>query len=803
VDIGAIQSKNNNSFIMRYGGIFILWLIGLIMSFLAFTTVNYYEHQHSRQQFESSFKDKVTSLTQAVSAIDKVFLATRSLLDIKTPITQADFSRLVTNDFLANTGMQGIEWAPAIYRSKMAQFEQHVRQSGFFDYQVREMQRANSVCSTKPGEFIYPVLFAEPADIIGHELGVDLSSDCKLGSEMFNAMNSHKITSVSFLNEQNELGLRLLLPVFFTEDIEQSDLRGYLVGIVMINQLIDSMWGNITRSIHDHLAIYDAGNRNQKIYDSNWREACQNNCEQLETVISLQANIPFANQLWSIEFNRNTHDTRVHYYAYAAASVILVIIAGLSIYLWSSINRVRWANSLVDERTKCLQHKAHHDDLTQLLNKQALSRELTKLKTQQGRRNNDGFSLLFIDLDHFKKVNDTKGHLVGDQLLQQVAYRLKQSARGDDLLFRFGGDEFAVILPQGYSSNTVATAAKRILNRLEQVYIINEDKFRIGASIGISIITANNFDVNEVIRNADIAMYEAKRLGRGQIVFYQTKMHKRLVYRQDIENELVEAIHSRALSFYLQPIHNENGLLGFEALSRWQHPEKGMIYPDDFISVAEETGLIHQLGSWLIDTACQYLAQWLRVYGKDDCPYISINVSPLQLTNSQIVIQIQEALVRYKIPGRLLAIELTESALIDNKQVVRDNLIQLRLLNIRVFLDDFGTGFSSLSLLQDFPIDVLKIDRSFIQGVDEENEGSKKLVKAMITMAHALNMKVVAEGVETSSTLYWLNKAQCHSMQGYYFSKPIAGKNLKKYLAQEMQPLRRDYSSTTALISEY
>jgi len=794
LNFSAIQGKNINHFIIRYGAIILLWLLGVIVSFLAFTTVNYYEQQHSRQQFESSFKDKVTSLTQAVSAIDKVFLATHSMLDIKTPITQEDFSRLITNDFLANTGMQGLEWAPAIDRADLLKFEQKVRLNGLFDYQIRIMKAENSLCSTKPSELIYPVLFAEPADIIGHESGLELSSDCKLGGKMSNALNSHKISSVSFHNDQNELGLRLLLPVFFTDNAKQFGLRGYIVGIVMMNQLIDSMWGNITSSNHEQLTIYNSGDKNHKIYDSKWRKECHKNCEQLTALISLQTNIPFANQLWLIEFNKNTQDARSHYYAYAAALVILMIISGLSLYLWASINRVRWANSLVDERTKSLQHQAHHDDLTQLLNKQALTRELNKLQPLQERRNDDGFSLLFIDLDHFKKVNDTMGHLVGDKLLQQVAHRLKKSVRDDDLLFRFGGDEFAVILAQGYCANTIATTATRILQRLEQVYVIDEDKFRIGASIGVALITDNNFSVSEIIRNADIAMYEAKRLGRGQIIFYQANMYQRLVDRQCIENELADTIHNRALSLYLQPIHSSKGLLGFEALSRWQHPEKGMIYPDDFISVAEETGLIHQLGYWLIDTSCQCLSKWLRLYGKDACPYISINVSPLQLENSQIVIQIEEALRRYKIPARLLAIELTESALIDNKQIVKDNLIKLRSLNIRIFLDDFGTGYSSLSLLQDFPIDVLKIDRSFIKGVDGGNQDSQKLVKAIITMAHALNMKVVAEGVETIHALNWLISAQCNSMQGYYFSKPIADQQLRDYLAKEMYQQKQNYS---------
>jgi len=322
------------------------------------------------------------------------------------------------------------------------------------------------------------------------------------------------------------------------------------------------------------------------------------------------------------------------------------------------------------------------------------------------------------------------------------------------------------------------------LRLIQPVYHGNND---IGSSlrgyiVGIVMIKDSNINVSEVIRNADIAMYEAKRLGRGKIVFYQNDMYKSLVYRQGIENDLAEAINTNGLSLYLQPIHNLNGLVGFEALSRWQHPEKGMIFPDEFISVAEETGLIHQLGYWLLEESCQYLSMWINQYGIDDCPYISVNFSPIQLENTQIVNQIEAALKRYKIPEKLLAVELTESALIGNKKIVKDNLIKLRALNVRVFLDDFGTGYSSLSLLKDFPIDVLKIDRSFITGVDQASEDSQNLVKAIINMTHALNMKVVAEGVETNSVLNWLLNVQCDLVQGYYFSKPLSEQQLPLYL---------------------
>jgi predicted signal transduction protein with EAL and GGDEF domain len=333
---------------------------------------------------------------------------------------------------------------------------------------------------------------------------------------------------------------------------------------------------------------------------------------------------------------------------------------------------------------------------------------------------------------------------------------------------------------------TINLGAEKILKRLEQVYIIGDNKYHIGASIGVYSSNAAVTSANDVIRNADIAMYEAKRLGRGRVVFYQANMHQSLVLRQAIENELVDAIHRDQLSIYLQPIHDNQHLKGFEALSRWHHPIKGVILPDQFIKVAEETGLIHQFGQWLIESACIQLQTWLVSYSQNNCPYISINVSPIQLSQGEVVEHITRALRKYQVPSKLLAIELTESALINNKVIVKQNLAVLQTLGVKVFLDDFGTGYSSLSLLRDFPIDVLKIDRSFIFDIANKtiNQDSKNLIKAMINMAKALNMTVVAEGVEDLTTLAWLNAEGCHLMQGYYYSEPMPLEQLDRYLAK-------------------
>ena len=784
-----------SEFLQRYSIIVLLLLIGCSLSYVAFTAVDYYESQYNQQQFQAKFKGKVTSLSQAASAINKVFLATKSMLDINHELTREEFAKLITNDFLLNTGLQGIEWAPSIATKDISSFENKVRASGVFDFQIRNTPTTeNATCKNIEGDNVFPVLFAEPADIIGHELGLQIIGDCSLAEKMNQALLSKSIVSVNFTNKQGEPGLRLLQPVFATINKESSKvLAGYIIGIVMLNELVDSLWGDLINSKEHQLLIYIHNNNKEKIYDSRWREECGFICPPEPSFLNLKTTIPFANQLWIIEFSKLTEETYRPYYSYAVALFILLLSISVSVYLWTSINRVKWAKKLVQQRTESLQHQATHDDLTQLLNKQSLSDVLEKTTKQQSRSTNEGVALVFIDLDHFKKVNDTRGHLVGDMLLKQVAQRLRYAARSEDLVFRFGGDEFAVILHNTNDEKTIISISNRILRSLERVYLIENRIYRIGASIGVSLwnpIKNKNIGSNELIRNADISMYEAKSQGRGRVVFYHQKMHEQLVYKHDVEDELSAAIKNNKLSLFLQPIHDVNHLKGFEALSRWHHPDKGMIYPDIFIEIAEKTGLIHKLGHWVIITTCQQLALWIVQFGVDNCPYISINISPIQLEQGEVVQQIEKALKQYNVPSRLLAVELTESAIINKKATVKQCLSRLQYLGVRIFLDDFGTGYSSLSLLQDFTIDVLKIDRSFISGLESNNKNSQQLVKAIIDMARALNMKVVAEGVENEKTLYWLENENCNFMQGYYFSKPLSPEKLPSYLIKYL-PIKK------------
>ncbi|NRA60741.1 MAG: EAL domain-containing protein [Psychrobium sp.] len=720
------------------------------------------------------------SLTQAVSAIEKVFLATKSIIKMNPGLSASDFSQLINKEFLLNTGMQGMQWAPLITQDKLPSFEQQVRDSGIFDYRVHNFNKQAVNCFTNNTKNYFPVLFSQPLDMIGHELGLQLSSDCEIANSMQHAIDTGQISSSRFKSASGELGLRLIQPIYQ----ENGELFGFIAGVVMINTLVDSLWNNINGSDNYQLDIYHNQHQKEQLYHSQWRGDCTSSCDNKLFYLKLETSIPFANQLWYIEYSQRAVSSRDLVLAYVGTGLIILLVFGLSAYLMMSLNRINWANTLVEERTRSLKYQASHDKLTSLYNKQALTDALTFKTSDRDKRR---FSVLFIDLDHFKKINDTMGHLVGDKLLQQVAKRLRQSARDNDDIFRFGGDEFVIILNDNYQKEQVASISQRILTQLIEAYVIDGGVYRIGASIGVLTIDDLDTTCDEIIRNADIAMYEAKNKGRGQVVFYQSQMYQQILNTQSIETSLINAVSNKQMRLHLQPIFSaQRQLIGFEALSRWQHPDKGLIMPDEFITIAEESGVIHQLGAWVIDTVCLKLAQWIKQYGVESCPYVSINVSPYQLAKPNVVAQVKAALQRYNIPAHLLAVELTESALIENKIIVKQHLMELRKCGVRIFLDDFGTGYSSLSLLQDFPIDVLKIDRSFVMGISNGNLESKNLVRAIISMATALNMNTIAEGVEDNETLHWLSKINCQSMQGYYFSRPLNTADLEVFLAKHV-----------------
>ena len=760
------------------------------MSVGAFSVIRFYERQQLEEQFNSTFSDKTTGLTQAIIAIEKILVATQQMMAIKPNISADEFAQLVNEPLLSGTSLKGVEWAPYVAIDNKTDFEQTIRHSGIFDFLIRQI---DSDCISSSNE-LYPITYAEPSDHLGHELGLNLTTSCELQKNLALAANANTLVASQYRSDTGEAGVRLILPVK-----QGQKVQGYVLGLVMLNELVDSLWGALTQSADYRLAIFADKAQQQKLYDSSWMTGCEKeaDCQQNIYEFNKDADIPFANQLLYLSFKQVNLTGKEDYYAYLAAFLVMLATVTLSYYLYNNINRMQWANRLVEERTASLKFQATHDQLTALLNKTSLFSYLEKFSKKEQNTKFQPFSILFIDLDHFKKINDTMGHLVGDQILQLVSQRIKGNSRSKDLLFRFGGDEFVIIVQGLAKEKQVVAVAERYLQELKVPYHVQGHSYQIGASIGASIIDVPGINAEDILRNADIAMYNAKESGRGQVVFFQPQMYDKVISQHRLEFDLAVAIEEDHFELHYQPIFDANHqLVGFEALARWQHVTKGLLMPLEFVPLLEHSNMIKPFGELVVKKAMAQL-RTLYQFDPSHCPYISINISPLQLVDGDIVRQVEAGLSDYQVPANLIAIELTESALIENHEVVRKHLSALSRLGVRIYLDDFGTGYSSLSLLQHFPIDTLKIDRSFVSALSEETEAAENLIKAIIGMADALNMSVIAEGIEYRPIMSQLIEYGCNAFQGYYFAKPMAMDALRDF----MQSQRRDAQKTTELNS--
>jgi len=402
-------------------------------------------------------------------------------------------------------------------------------------------------------------------------------------------------------------------------------------------------------------------------------------------------------------------------------------------------------------------------------------------------------ALLFIDLDEFKQVNDSHGHAVGDRLLKAAATRLLAQLRPSDRVARFGGDEFIVLLSPFDSEHQVASVAARIIQAFGKPFTIAEEPHMIGASVGISVFPRDGKDAATLIRHSDIAMYAGKNEGKGQYRFFDPSQSSTLKSRAQLRQRLLEAIEKQQFVLHYQPrVDTRTGqLLSMEALLRWEHPQLGMIRPDEFIPLAESSGLIVPIGAIVIDLACAQLAAW-RGQGPHDAGMavpVSINVSPKQFLRGGVQRELADALLRHGVAPGLLEVEITESAMMGDQEEILAELAAIRALGIKLHVDDFGTGYSSLSQLQRMKMDVLKVDRSFTAELGRSKEG-QVFFQAIVSMAHALGMEVVAEGVETHEQLQILRALGCNEVQGYLVARPMASEAIapllvRRYLLEE------------------
>jgi diguanylate cyclase (GGDEF)-like protein/PAS domain S-box-containing protein len=415
---------------------------------------------------------------------------------------------------------------------------------------------------------------------------------------------------------------------------------------------------------------------------------------------------------------------------------------------------------------KKIAHMAGHDMLTDLPNRVLLRERLSQALA--GVHRGERLSVLYIDLDHFKTVNDTLGHPIGDQLLRAVSSRLHKCVRGCDTVARVGGDEFAIILTAVDGPSDATALACKVCDAIRAPYEIDGHTIIIDSSIGISLAPNDSVDPDTLMKNADMALYRAKADGRGIYRFFEPEMDARMHARRMLELALRNALSKQEFEVYYQPIINlnDNTITSFEALIRWHHPERGMISPAEFIPLSEEIGLIVPLGEWIVRKACFDAAKW-----PEDVK-LAVNLSPVQLTNPNLVSVVVNALAASGLTPNRLELEITEAVLMQNTEVTIATLHRLRDLGVHISMDDFGTGYSSLSYLRSFPFDKIKIDRSFIKGLGDGKE-SAAIVRAVAGLAQSLHMTTTAEGVETEQQMEHVRSLGCTEMQGFLFSPPI------------------------------
>jgi diguanylate cyclase (GGDEF)-like protein len=453
-------------------------------------------------------------------------------------------------------------------------------------------------------------------------------------------------------------------------------------------------------------------------------------------------------------------------------AVALAAFALLAAFVLRYMRRTAAAIAAGESR---LRHLAMHDPLCGLPNRIFFSERLEAV-IDEVHAGSAPAAVFYIDLDHFKDVNDTLGHPVGDELIRNVTLRLSHALRGDDLVARLGGDEFAVISTMGDDSDKMTAVAQRIIAAICAPYAISQQNIVIGASIGIAVIDRNSGGAADIMRYADMALYRAKNEGRNRACIYDAAMDADLSNRKLLEGDLREAIENDQLKLLYQPIVNKSGetVVGVEALCRWLHPTRGEIPPSEFIAVAEHSGLIIELGAWVLQRACLDGKAWPDLT-------ISVNVSPLQFRRTDFFDTVQRTLGETGFDPARLEIELTESVLLGNADAAETGMSRLKELGVRLALDDFGTGYSSLLYLRRLPFDKLKIDRSFVLSIEKAADAAA-IVHAVVSLGRGLGMKVTAEGVETADQQLFLRAAGVHFMQGYRFGRAVSAAEITERL---------------------
>ena len=759
--------------------------IGILLSLAAGYAVGQWENRVTRVEFESVAETQVIVMQNGINEYISRLVALRTLFEsANEEITRSEFETFSGRLFERHPGILRVAWMPRINRKERAEYEAAAIADGVSGYRIKALNAADRSITTAPQKDEYlPVFFStEPKTSMSY--GLDYSTDPERRATLVRARDADVIAALrgQLYEPRNDgkrpTGVLLFVPVFAkgtsrdTIADRRRNLTGYIVGIFDLPTLLQAIRRTAAASPALAMNVYppDAGDVTRPE-----NRALPDFASERQTPSSDVTSSGLAH--WSVMLRIGDTDWPVLAAPAAGGRLIArhdrslaVLVAGfvgtifLAVYL-ALASRNAFQLSLANQQVLEL---AQTDILTGLPNRAFFIERLQEITS--GAEGDAVFAILMLDLDRFKNVNDSLGHAAGDALLQQVAERLRSALQGADVLARLGGDEFAIIQVECDDQHASSIdLAQRISRLIAEPFQLPGHRVEIGTSIGIAVAPEHGSRQEELLKKADLALYRSKSAGRNCYTLYDDAMRAELEARNTLEGDLRDAVARCQFEVHYQPFYDiQSGRRrGLEALVRWRHPKRGLVPPDQFIPLAEETGLIVPLGEWIIRQACDDATTWPADIK------LAVNLSPVQFKEAELFDVMQSALAKSGLAPERLEVEITESVLLEQAAENLAFIERLKSIGISLALDDFGTGYSSLSYLTTFPFDKIKIDKSFIRNLTERHEGYA-IISSVVTLARGLNMAVTAEGVETPEQLDMLRSLGVNFAQGYLLGRPAA-----------------------------
>ena len=769
---------------------YLAFVVCLLVTLVAW----YFSRQNAldlaREKFNQEVYASRNAITQRMHSYEQILRGAVGLFSASVDVSREEWRRYVNALRVeeAYPGIQGLGYGPVIVQADKAVHLAKLWQEGFPNYEI--LPRGERSMYT-------PVIYREPFDGLNRRaLGYDMFSEpirrkaMELARDTGAAALTGKVRLVIENETQNPLSIIMFLPVYeynttpITIDSRRAALKGYVFAPFHVSELIEATLGERLEEVGLDLELFEnvVLAKETLIYDRDHHLLIDD--PKFHPLFATQQTLELGGQTWTLAMHslanfEHAIDRTKSWLILGGGTLLSLLLFG---FLYSLATQHAKINDKAAQLTHDLQqseerfrHLAHHDPLTGLPNR-ALLNDHGARALGRARRSKNHVGILFIDLDRFKTINDSLGHGVGDDLLCEVATRIRKIVREFDTVARMGGDEFVVLLTDLADPAAAGGVAQHVLESLAKVTIIDGHPLHITPSIGISLFPDDGNDFDELLKHADAAMYLAKENGRNGYQFFTTEINNLAHGRFAVETGLRHALENGELELRYQPqiALSSGAIIGAEVLLRWRHPQRGLVEPDEFIFVAEDTGLIVPIGEWVLRTACAQYAKW-RQSGL--APFrLAINLSARQLRQKNLAAITREILATNAIPGEELELEITETSLMQNIEEAAIALRSLKPLGVHLALDDFGTGYSSLNNLRRFPIDCLKIDRSFVRDISTDPSDAV-LVRAIIDLAHSLGMAVVAEGVETLDQLRFLKIHNCDDAQGFFISTPLTAED--------------------------